>query len=257
MSYYFYKTAEYKNKQSILTRKNWQNGIFDNLFKKQIRLCKRKECKNKFEVILSDPKQYCSKSCSATENNLKRGKHSELVKLKISNSLKDKPNKYKGIKKIPLLEIHCVKCDKIFYRERWMKRKFCSVKCAMAVIGGKPTSPKASRGISGIRDDISKEIYFYSRWEANFARILNFSNIDWIYQARTFDLKGHTYTPDFYLPDYDVWIEIKNFLSEYSKNRDEKFRELYPKLKLILILKEDYLKLQKKFALKIKKWEYS
>jgi len=54
-----------------------------------------------------------------------------------------------------------------------------------------------------------------------------------------------------------MYIEIKNYLSDYSKNRDQQFRELYPKLKLALILKEDYLALQRKFAPQIKEWEYN
>lgn len=127
----------------------------------------------------------------------------------------------------------------------------------MHVIGGKPTSPRAARGVAGIRDDIGNEFYFYSRWEANFARILNLLNIPWQYQCKTFDIGGHMYTPDFYLPDSDTWIEIKNFLSDYSRERDENFRKRYPDLELMLILRDDYLELQKEFAPKIDKWEFS
>lgn len=257
MAHQFYKSQSYREKQSILTKANWQKGIFDYLYKKDKRVCKRKSCGKKFEVKLSDPKIYCSRSCSAMVNNLKRGNLPDYIKLKIANSLKGRPNPSKGIKKIPLEKIKCAKCNKLFFGEQWKHRKFCSNKCAMSIIGGKPTSPKAARGVSGIREDISKEIYFYSRWEANFARLLNFLGIRWLHQPQIFDLGGHNYTPDFYLPDYDVWIEIKNFLSDYSKNRDEKFHKIYPDFKLILILKEDYLKLQEKFAFKIKKWEYS
>jgi len=40
---------------------------------------------------------------------------------------------------------------------------------------------------------------------------------------------------------------VKNFLWKYSKIRDEKFRKLYPNIKLQLLLKEDYLKLENKY----------
>jgi len=126
----------------------------------------------------------------------------------------------------------------------------------MEVIGGKPTSPKAARGKAGIRKDISKTIYFYSRWEANIARLFNYLDINWVHQPRIFDLGSQNYTPDFYLPAYNLYVEVKNFLWEYSKIRDRKFRELYPDAKLALLLKKDYLKLENKYSRSIKNWEY-
>ncbi|MDO8576240.1 MAG: hypothetical protein Q7R90_02900 [bacterium] len=127
----------------------------------------------------------------------------------------------------------------------------------MRDIGGRPTSPRAARAKAGIRSDVSPTIYFFSRWEANYARLLNYLGVKWIHQPKTFQLKSQKYTPDFYLPEVDTYIEIKNYLSDYSKNRDRQFRELYPKLKLALILKEDYLALQREFAPKLKEWEYN
>ncbi len=124
-------------------------------------------------------------------------------------------------------------------------------------MGGKPTSAKASRGKAGIRKDISETIYFHSRWEANYARMLNYLGVKWEYEPKTFDLGMQNYTPDFYLPETDEYIEVKNFLWKYSKIRDEKFRKLYPGIKLKMILKEDYLKLQEKYAKLIKDWEYN
>ena len=127
----------------------------------------------------------------------------------------------------------------------------------MAITGGKPTSPKASRGKAGIRKDISETIYFHSRWEANYARVLNYLGVKWEYEPKTFDLETQNYTPDFYLPATDEYIEVKNFLWKYSKIRDEKFRALYPDIRLKLLLKEDYLKLQNKYAVLISNWEYN
>lgn len=126
----------------------------------------------------------------------------------------------------------------------------------MAIIGGRPTSAKAARGKAGIRKDISKTIYFYSRWEANIARLFNYSDIKWKHQPKIFDLKTQTYTPDFYLPEYDMYIEVKNFLWKYSEIRDRKFRKLYPDINLILLLKKNYLELEKEYSHLIENWEY-
>ena len=239
-------------------QKNWKEGVFNFLYNKEKRNCARKECKRLFEVQKSDQKIYCSQNCAAIVNNKKRGSWSNEVKLKIANSLKGRPNPFKGIKKVPQIALQCANpnCKKLFFGERWAYRKFCSNQCAMIVIGGKPTSPKASRGKAGIRNDISNSIYFYSRWEANIARLFNFLGIKWIHQPQSFNLNSQTYTPDFYLPDYNLYIEVKNFMWKYSKLRDEKFRKLYPQIKLELILKEEYLRLEKQYARYIKNWEY-
>ena len=126
----------------------------------------------------------------------------------------------------------------------------------MAVIGGKPTSPKASKGKGGIRPDIHPTIYFYSRWEANIARLYTYLQIKWIYSPMTFDIGGQKYTPDFYLPEKKTYVEVKNFWWEYSRIRDEKFREHYPNILLEVILKDEYLKLERQYAHLIPKWEY-
>jgi len=258
MTHDFYNTQEYKEKQSTITKENWRKGIFDFHFRREKRRCNRKGCNNIFETIPSDPKIYCSRSCSGKVNNINRGPLPEEVKLKIAAKLKGRKNPHAGIIKIPRIEILCAnpKCGKLFLRERWMKRKFCSNECAINVIGGKPTSPKAARGKAGIRKDISNIIYFYSRWEANIARLFNYLDIGWKHQPKTFDLGSQNYTPDFYLPDYNVYIEVKNFLWKYSEIRDKKFRKLYPDINLILLLKKDYLELEKKYSHLFKNWEY-
>lgn len=254
----FYHSKEYKERQSIITKKNWERGIFDFRFKREQRKCVRKECDSIFEVIPSDPKIYCSQRCAALINNKERNPPSQETRLKVSKSLKGSRSPFKGLIKVPRVEIICAnpRCGKVFLKERWANRRFCSNKCAMAVIGGKPTSPKAARGKAGIRRDISKAIYFYSRWEANIARLFNFLKIKWEYQPKTFDLQTQNYTPDFYLPGRNEYIEVKNFLWKYSKIRDKKFRKLYPALKLHLLLKEEYLELEKKYSSHIKNWEY-
>ena len=258
MDDYFYSTKEYRERQSAITKENWRKGIFNFRFKREKRICVRNGCGQTFEVIPSDPKIYCSRSCSGKVNNVNRGPLSEEVKLKIAAKLKGRKNPHAGRIKIPRIEIICAnpKCKKLFSKERWMKKKFCSNKCAMAIIGGKPTSPKAARGKAGIRKDINKTIYFYSRWEANIARLFNHLGIKWIHQPKIFDLGSQNYTPDFYLSKYKIYIEVKNFLWKYSEIRDRKFRKLYPEINLILLLKKDYLKLENKYSKFIKNWEY-
>lgn len=239
-------------------KENWRKGLFNFRYKREKKICARKGCGKTFEVIPSNPKIYCSQNCAAQVNNKKREPPSEETRLKVAKSLKGTKSPFKGTIKVSRVEVICAnpKCKKIFLKERWMKRKFCSNRCAMDIIGGRPTSPKAARGKAGTRKDIDDKIYFYSRWEANIARLFNYLGIKWLHQPKTFDLKTQNYTPDFYLPEQKIYIEVKNFLWKYSRIRDEKFRKLYSNIKLILLLKKDYLKLEEKYSHLIKNWEY-
>lgn len=236
-------------------KENWKKGLFDSLRKREKRTCKR--CGKVFEVTPHDIKIYCSHRCSAIVANSGRIQSVE-TRTKIGKASIGRKSPYKGIIKTPRINVECgnPKCRKLFLAEKYRNRKYCSNLCTMAVVGGKPTSPKASRGKAGIRKDISDKIYFYSRWEANFARLQNYLGVVWEYEPKTFDLGSQNYTPDFYLSKTKTYVEIKNFLWKYSKIRDQKFRKLYPDIKLSLLLKEEYLKLETKYSKQIPTWEF-
>lgn len=257
MSHAFYSSTGYRLKQSALTHENWKKGKFDSLHRREKRTCARRDCGKEFEVIPSYPNIYCGHSCAAAVNNQRRGPLTEEVKQKIAEALRGRiyPERKKN-----LIEKHCKnqECVKTFLIWPYLQktRKFCSNQCAMAVIGGRPTSPRASRGKAGIRKDIDLTTYFYSRWEANIARLYTHLGIAWLYAPTSFDLGSQVYTPDFYLPDSNKYIEVKNFWWKYSRERDEKFRKLYHYIKLDVILKPEYLVLEKKYAKLIPMWEY-
>lgn len=88
------------------------------------------------------------------------------------------------------------------------------------------------------------------------ARLYIFLGVDWLFTPKSFDIGGQKYTPDFYLPETDTYVEAKNFWGEYSRKRDEKFRALYPDITLQVILKSEYEKLEAKYAKRIPCWEY-
>lgn len=220
-------------------------------------MCARNDCGKIFITSHSDPRRFCSQSCAATVNNSKR-KWSEDIKQKIAEAARNRPGPSKGILKVPRVTAVCSnpKCNKVFTHERYLARKYCSVHCNITITGSRPTSPKASRGKAGIREDVSDSIYFYSRWEANMARLYTYLGVRWEYTPRSFDIGDHTYTPDFYLPESETYIEVKNFLGEYSRIRDEKFRTTHPTIHLKVILKDEYLELEQAYAHLIPLWEY-
>lgn len=114
------------------------------------------------------------------------------------------------------------------------------------------TSNAYSRTKSGIRKDLGK--YFRSAWEANVARILDYENIEWEYECKRFffeeEVDGvESYQPDFYLPQFDKWIEVKGWMDEKSKTRLRLFAEQYPEenKNLILIDQDFYNALRLEF----------
>ena len=106
------------------------------------------------------------------------------------------------------------------------------------------TSNAYSRTKSGIRKDLGQ--YFRSSWEANIARILNYENIEWMYETKRFVFKEEingviSYQPDFYLPEQNKWIEVKGWMDEKSKLRLQLFKEQYPEeSKNLIIIDQDF-----------------
>lgn len=253
----FYSSKKYRSTQRKITLENIALGKYNHLKKREHRECARVDCRVAFTVRPYESKRYCSNSCAAKARNLGRKLSSE-TKARIGNALKGRSSPLKGALLVPRESRECTRetCRKVFQYERYKNRKFCSNNCSFAVTSSQPTSPKASRGKSGIRPDIDSKICFFSRWEANVARYFNYIGTDWEFAPRTFDLGGQRYTPDFYLPETDTYVEVKNFWNEYSRARDEKFRKRYPDLKLKVLLKEEYLRIESDFSARVPNWEY-
>lgn len=84
-----------------------------------------------------------------------------------------------------------------------------------------------------------KGILFRSRLEARWAIFFDAFKLNWTYEPDCFVLSnGQKYTPDFYISDFDLFIEIKPHLFwqniDYHKNRYEIFE------KDLLILSDDF-----------------
>lgn len=93
--------------------------------------------------------------------------------------------------------------------------------------------------------------------EAEFARLLDFYRIDWLYEPRAFPIKREgnriteMFTPDFYLPEMDLYIELttmKQRLITEKNRRIRLLRQLYPDIKIRLLNRSDYAKLLAKYG---------
>lgn len=66
---------------------------------------------------------------------------------------------------------------------------------------------------------------FRSRLEARWAVFFDAMGIEYQYEPEGFDLgDGYYYLPDFYMPEHDVWVEIKGkALTEEEREKIERF----------------------------------
>lgn len=95
------------------------------------------------------------------------------------------------------------------------------------------------RGYGGLRKDLG--FYVRSRYEANICRILNYFNISFLYEKKHFSLSNNwIYTPDLFLTDYQVHVEIKGYMSEGDLEKINTFVSLYPNEILYLIDYKQY-----------------
>lgn len=88
-----------------------------------------------------------------------------------------------------------------------------------------------------------KNIWMRSSYEIKYAEYLDKNKIKWQYESKAFDLGRTTYRPDFYLPEQDLWIEVKGWFTKKSKQKINLFKKLYPKINLKILQKNELVKL--------------
>jgi hypothetical protein len=87
-----------------------------------------------------------------------------------------------------------------------------------------------------------KNYILKSGWELKVAKFFEKNCIDFVYESRLFSLdKTHTYTPDFFLPKNNLYIEVKGYWRKENKEKFELFKKLYPNV-LIEIWEKKKLK---------------
>jgi hypoxanthine phosphoribosyltransferase len=104
-----------------------------------------------------------------------------------------------------------------------------------------------------------EEARFAHQSEEEFARLLDFYGVRWEYEPRTFPLKHaadgrvvEAFSPDFYLVDLDLYIELTTLKQGLVTDKHRKIRslrELYPGTNIKLLYKRDYLTLLAKYGI--------
>jgi hypoxanthine phosphoribosyltransferase len=105
----------------------------------------------------------------------------------------------------------------------------------------------------------SKTPRFANQAEAECARILDYYRIPWEYEPTSFVLArddegrvSEAFTPDFYLPEQDLYLEItvmKQSLVTRKNRKLRKLRELYPGVRVKLFYRRDVQRLAERYRL--------
>lgn len=155
-----------------------------------------------------------------------------------------------------------------------------AIKRQLSILDGKtPPGKKNKKSVIGKRKDLNN-LFFRSQWEANFCRILKYEKIDFFYEPKVFYFEGvkrgtMSYLPDIYLPELDIYIEIKGQLTSQGRVAVNRFKKYFPEeaAKLQAVTGREntkateffkkigvpiygyYYDLQKKYKPLIKEWE--
>lgn len=106
--------------------------------------------------------------------------------------------------------------------------------------------------------DLSAACRFAHESEIEFARFLDFYNIRWEFECTCFALRRdeagrvvESFTPDFYLPDLDLYVELTTMKQKLVTRKNRKLRlmkNLYPDIRVKILYGRDYRKLLFKFG---------
>jgi hypoxanthine phosphoribosyltransferase len=101
---------------------------------------------------------------------------------------------------------------------------------------------------------------FVNEAELEYAKILDWHGVPWLYEPHTFVLERdeqgrvtEAFTPDFYLPDQDLYLEVtvmKQSLVTRKNRKLRKLRALYPDVRVKLFYERDFAKITSRYGLR-------
>lgn len=104
-----------------------------------------------------------------------------------------------------------------------------------------------------------KEKKFSHPAEKLFAQIMDFYGVAWLYEPNTFELAWDqagnvtmAFSPDFYLPDQDLYVELTTLRPQLSSIKNKKMRlmkKYYPDIKIKLMKRREIRDLMVKYGL--------
>jgi hypothetical protein len=121
---------------------------------------------------------------------------------------------------------------------------------------------------AGWREIAGERYYLRSRWEANYARYLQFLKengkiVNWEHEPKTFWFEKikrgvRSYLPDFRVTENDgrvVYHEVKGWMCPRSKTALKRMAKYYPEIEIVLVQNEFFKASNATLRCLIKDWE--
>lgn len=218
---------------------NFYKWAIENGYSEQRKSICRKDLDGDFspENCFFESPEYLRKHCQSTQSSEKRNKKAGQWRMKNKDIL------LKSIGKAMKTRLERYGTLVTNNREK------CSWKAGWREIGG-------------------KRKYFRSKWEANYARYLEWLKEhnqikEWQHENKTFWFDGIKRGCRSYLPDFEItnnngtieYHEVKGWYDDRSKTKTKRMAKYYPEVKLIIIFQKQYNDIKNKVGMLIKDWE--
>jgi hypothetical protein len=182
-----------------------------------------------------------------------RGENNPAKRLEVRKKISENNPMYKEENKKKISEymkVHSIFKDPVF-REKQNKlmrdpKRRALISGKNSKFYGKSPPPGAGRGKGSwyIKENEIK-IWLRSTYETRFVNCLAKIGIEWKYEVKSFSLEEISpYHPDFYLLEYDLWIEIKGYMRPEAKEKLNKFFIKYSNVNLRIVRKNDIERLE-------------
>lgn len=236
--------------KSNISRKARELGLSTS--KKRKKVEQRKD-RRKFKGNKTELKNHISNRMKQwiKENGHPRGtlgmKHTEETKQKISQKSKQINNSFTEEQKIEIVKK--IMATRIKNGTYAPERHKTTWKAGWRTIGG-------------------KDKFYRSRWEANYARYLEWLKTNneiknWEHEPQTFWFENIKRGSVSYLPDFQViendgkesFHEVKGWMDSRSQTKLNRMSKYYPNVKIVLIREKDYKEIERKISKFIIDWE--
>lgn len=217
----------------------------------QILYCKfcEKECKNKNSLVQHQIR------CKDNPNRIFIKNNLEGYKMKVKKGLAEPSNQYIKAKKLglPKPEVSDETRKKLSLsskNRKWTDEMRENHSKAMLKAVERNPESYSSKNVSGrckhfyVTDSYNNDVVLKGTWELLVSDLLNSLDIKWtnIIEEKIYYIwedKKRRYYPDFYLEDYNLYIEVKGYEREVDK-------EKWKSVSNLLILKKDEIECIKK-----------
>lgn len=215
----------------------------------------RTQVRQEFEVLCKCGNKFVVET---TQNNFDRGKYRKNCSRSCANGRvhsKEWNEKIRtslvGKQIAERLTVLCVICGDPIIQIGVSKPRTCSRKCAAKLAGQTQSSRYRGSGkLGGYRrgsgrwkGQYYKDSWMDSSWEVEFAKRLDQLNIVWTRHVETFSYVHSSgmqrrYFPDFFLPDFNLFIEIKGMIDENVEPKLQAVRDANRMIIILMSLKE-------------------